>query len=84
MGQASRRGSFEDRQAQAIERKRQLNLAIQMERQKRIEQEALAWNTMVWWQIEMTEARYRRIKKRELDMNMTMATLLGMAYRGSW
>lgn len=82
MGQASKRGTFEQRREQAILRKQAEQDAIRAKWELRKQQEEQAWKTMVWWQIEMSERRYYAIRKRKTDTRMMLSQLLGMVYGG--
>ena len=76
MGQASRRGTFEERKAQAIERQQKMADILEFEKQKRFEQECLAEDLMVWWQRDMSRERY--LKSREDYMHlMEFFTIVG-------
>jgi hypothetical protein len=78
MGQASRRGDLATRVQQALDRKQAIRNLADENRMLRLKQEIDAWETMTWWQVDMTERRYERIQKKKLDSNMAMATLLGI------
>lgn len=82
MGEAARRGNRDARVAQAIQR-RQAEEDAQAEAKKlRQRQEMQAYATMVWWQLDMSEERHRRIIRRRLQVQETFATIMGMAYGG--
>lgn len=76
MSQSKRRGTFEERKAQAIQREADRLQAIQDAKDLRHAQELQAWRTMVWWQIEMTEERYNRFVKRRHRV-ATLASAFG-------
>lgn len=84
MGQASRRGTFEQRKALAIQREQERLDAIEEKRRLRYQQECQAYDTMVWWQLEMSERRHYQIRKRRTDTQMALASLFGMAYGAGW
>ncbi|BET58110.1 MULTISPECIES: hypothetical protein [Geobacter] len=84
MGEASKRGTFEQRKEQAIQRKQAEQDTIRAKLELRKQQEEQAWKIMVWWQIELSERRYYQIRKRRTDTQMALASLLGMAYGGRW
>jgi hypothetical protein len=84
LGQASRRGSFEQRKALAIQREQERLDAIEEKRRLRYRQECAAHDTMVWWQIEMSERRYDHIARRKTKDQMMLAQLFGMAYGAGW
>ena len=84
MGQASRRGTFEQRKALALEREQERLDAIEEKRRLRYRQECDAYATMVWWQIEMSEQRHGRIASRRTKNQMMLAQLFGMAYGAGW
>lgn len=67
MGQARNRGSYEARKAQA-----------EYKLQQRIDQEALAYHVMTWWQLDMTKERVMSINKRKFTTNMLLATIAGL------
>lgn len=77
MSQSKRRGTFEERKAQAIQREADRLQAVQDAKDLRHEQELQAWRTMVWWQVEMTEERYNRWAKRKHKRDMDMAVMAG-------
>jgi hypothetical protein len=84
MGQAKRRGSFEERKAQAIQKEQDRLGAIEAKRQLKYEQEIQAYKTMVWWQIDLSEIRYERIMKAKHKSQMGWASLMGMCYGMGW
>ncbi len=84
MGQASRRGNFEHRRDIAIQREQERLNAIEEKRRLRFRQECAAYDTMVWWQIEMSEQRHNRIIQKRTNTQMMLAQLFGMAYGGGW
>lgn len=82
MGQASRRGTYEERVAQS--KLNTLHEAALREDKVRTreKQEVQAIETMVWWQFEMTYERYELHQKRFHKRSMVMAQTLGMLYGG--
>jgi len=84
MGQASRRGTFEQRKSLAIQREQERLEAIESTRRIRYQQECAAYDTMVWWQIDITEQRHERIVRKRTQSQMMMAQLFGMAYGAGW
>jgi hypothetical protein len=78
MSQAKRRGTYEQRVAQAQERERLRLQTIDEARRLRYLEEVRAWDTMVWWQIEMTERREYIRRKRMTEMQVTLAGIFGM------
>jgi hypothetical protein len=78
MGQAKRRGSFEERKAHAVHVEQLKTLSRTKARQLRYHQESEAFRLMVWWQFEMSAERYDRIKKSEMEYQMAMAQTLGV------
>jgi hypothetical protein len=78
MGQASKRGTFEQRKALAIQREQKRLALIEENRQLRYQQECKAYDTMTWWQIEMSERRYDNITRRRSRSLMQLATVFGM------
>jgi hypothetical protein len=84
LGQASRRGTFEQRKALAIQLEQARVAAIEEKRQLRYQQECQAYNTMVWWQIDMTEQRQHRITRKRTKDQMMLAQLFGIACGAGW
>ncbi len=84
VGQASRRGTFEQRKSAAIQLEQERLAAIEEKRRLRYQQDQQAYDTMVWWQIEMSERRYYQRMKRRTNTQMALASLFGMAYDGGW
>lgn len=84
MGQANRRGAFEQRKAHATQQRDGVMLEVEMSRRLRYHQECAAYDTMVWWQIEMSEQRNDHITMKRTGMQMKMAQLLGMAFVAGW
>lgn len=86
MGQASRHGTYEERVAQAQQRerlKRAAEIRVQLER---AQQERLAWETMVWWQREMTMQRIKGFLARQNRIQGSLSQLLtyfGMSLAGA-
>jgi len=78
MSQARRRGTFEERKAQAIQRE-QLRLAvIEATRRERYQQECKAYDIMVWWQHDMSKQRCDRIVNRRTTTQMQLAQIFGI------
>jgi len=84
LGQASRRGTFEQRKAAALQREQDRLDAIEAARRLRYQQECNAHSVMVWWQIEMSEERHARIMRAKLKSQMEWASLMGMIYGMGW
>lgn len=84
MGQASRRGTFDQRKALALEREQERLAAIEAKRRLRYQQECDAYDTMVWWQIDMSERRHDAIRNRKTRSQPALAQLFGMAYGAGW
>lgn len=89
MSQARRRGTFEERKAQAIERealrqqaerdaRHQRALEAAAKREQREQEEVKAIQTMVWWQFEMSHERYELFQKRKHKRDMANAQMAGM------
>lgn len=82
MGAAKRRGTPEQRMAQAQQALQKIKDDIEAARRLRVDQELQAYRTMVWWQIDMSERRYARIQRAKHQSQMGLASLMGMLYGG--
>jgi hypothetical protein len=82
MGQAKKRGTFEERKALAIQREEDRLNAIEAARSLRYQQEVEAYKLMVWWQVDMSEQRHRNIMRRRWQGQRDAAALLSIAYGG--
>jgi hypothetical protein len=80
MGESRRRGTFEQRKALAIQREQDRLDAIEADRLLRYRQECEAYNVMVWWQIDMSEARHSRIIRAKRKSQMAWVRLMGMLH----
>lgn len=80
MGQAKRKGTLEQRILQA-KQKEQLRLSeIKALKALRERQEIQAYETMVWWQLELSEEWYLRRLKSEHRFRAAAALWLGGLY----
>ena len=88
MSQARKRGSYEQRVAQAIEKKETLArlerervhqhaLDVEAKRQAAYELELHCWKLMIWWQVEMSAERYEQYLHRKHKRDMANAQMLG-------
>lgn len=84
MGQARRRGTFEQRKALAIQRKQERLKAIENAKQLRYLQECEAYSVMTEDQIILSEDRHARIIKAKMKSQLDWATLYGMIYGMGW
>jgi hypothetical protein len=84
MGQASRRGSFEQRKTLAIEREQERIAAIEAKRHLQYQQECAAYDMMSEAQIEMSHLRFNHIVRRKTKNQMRLAQLLGVACGSGW
>jgi len=84
LGQASKRGSFKQRKALAIQREQDRLATIEEKRQLRHQQECDAYSIMVWWQIDMSEDRHARIIRAKQKSQMEWASLMGMICGMGW
>lgn len=82
MGQASRRGSLEQRVLQAQIAKAHEEALKENKRIDRALQELQGWKTMTWWQLEMSIELYERVQKRKHKNDMAMAQIFGILYGG--
>jgi len=84
MGQARRRGSFEERKALALAREQEKQASIRAKWELRESQESEAWTLMTEEQIDMTHDRFNRVSRRQANHQMQLASLLGMIVGGDW
>lgn len=77
MGEAKRRGTYIQRQAQAIQRQWEEELAAQERRKLRFLQEQQAYSIMTGWQIKMSEERHITRIRRLLKIKTTLAAFAG-------
>lgn len=77
MGRAARlKGkTLEERIDYAMKHKAMEQAELQRKIDERIKEEALAWQTMVWWQVEMSIERMERIEKWKSKQAMKRAAL---------
>ena len=82
MGQAKRRGSIEQRIAQAVQRVEDIKAAAEAQRRLRQAEEDRAWDMMSEEEYDLTVERVNARRRRKHNSNMAMASLLGMCYGG--
>jgi hypothetical protein len=84
MGQANRRGTFEQRKtASMVKQEEEINAITALKHSHWVIQ-SKAYDTMTWWQLDMSEEREAKIKKAKLKAQMDYAAVAGMMYGNSF
>lgn len=84
MGQAKRRGTREQRVEQVLQWQREVEAAREARLEARRMQERQVYETMVWWQIELSEERHRRYIRAMQKRQEVWAALMGTIYGMGW
>jgi hypothetical protein len=84
VGQASKRGTFEQRKANALQREQDWLAEIELDRQLVYQRHVDAYKQMVWWQRDMSEERHAVIMRAKMRSHLAWAGLMGMIHGMGW